>query len=465
MTKAETPEAAALAAESSLAEPMPIGRHLRRTLTLALPVMASRAGLVVMMTVSNLLLRDSGALDQAAFAASIFPQQIVQTINIGLMISTTILTAQAMGAGEKSAGGRIWRQSLVVAFFASLLLSSPLLFSETVLGLLEQPAEIIPEAAHSLRLLALGIPGFLLYAVCTFFLEGIHRPVVGMVVTWCGNAVNLVLAYGLIHGLWFLPEMGQTGAALAITLTRWAMFATILGYLLTMKDRDDFALTRRSPLRLADIRRQIGIGLPLALGIALETSCFSGTIAIGGWLGKESLATMSYTINYASFVYMLTIGLATAAAVRVGNAVGRNSPVDLRRAGWVALGLETLIMSAIAIATILYADNLAQLYSLDPTVSALLKITLVIAGLMTIVDGIQGVLMGALRGAGDAKVPTLIYGLVFWGIGIPFGYILGYRLGLGTAWLMWGLVLSLAVGSAALAWRFHRIGTGSLRRL
>ena len=197
--------------------------------------------------------------------------------------------------------------------------------------------------------------------------------------------------------------------------------------------------------------------MPLALAIGLETSCFTAMVTIGGWISSASLATMNYAINYTSFVYMLTIGISTAAAVRVGNAVGRENPTDLRRAGWIAVALELAVMLAVAAITAVFADQIAALYSKDPVIVPLLTQALVITAAMLVIDGLQGVLMGALRGAGDGKWPTFIYAISFWAIGVPLAYYWAYRLGVGVPALMLALVVALVIATIGLAWRFHYI--------
>ena len=193
------------------------------------------------------------------------------------------------------------------------------------------------------------------------------------------------------------------------------------------------------------------LGLPLAAAIGLETACFAMIINMSGWLGPVSLATMHAAINYTSFVYMLTIGLATAAAVRVGNAVGRGigaahsapagSPSPGRRPDG---GRRT--------ADRLFPDHAAGLLTDDPAVLVLLVPLLAgVVSLLVVVDSLQGVLMGALRGCADTLIPTIIYGVSFWVIGVPAGYWWGYREGARTAALTWALLAALSAAAIALA--------------
>ncbi len=438
-------------------QPMPIGRHVRRTIALAFPVMVSRAGLVILLFVSNVLLRERGAQEQGAFAAALFPQTVLQTIGVGLLISTTVMTAQAIGGGRRLHGFAIWRRSLGIAVCLGVVYALLLWPGTTILELLGQPADAIPGGGASMRLFGLGLPGLLMFAACSFFLEGINRPLPGMVVTLSANLVNAGLGWALVNGRWGFPELGQAGAVLAITVTRWLMFAAILAYLLCMRDRGSFGFGGTGIHPPDGLKRQLRIGMPLALGIGLETSCFTAMIAIGGWISSASLATMNYAINYTSFVYMLTIGLSTAAAVRVGNAVGRENPTDLRRAGWIAVALELAVMLVVATITAVFVDEITALYSADPAVVTLLRQALTITAALLVVDGLQGVLMGALRGAADGKWPTMVYGISFWAIGVPVAYVWAYRLGAGVPALILALIIALVVALLGLAWRFYHI--------
>ena len=166
---------------------------------------------------------------------------------------------------------------------------------------------------------------------------------------------------------------------------------------------------------------------------------------------------MYATINFTSFVYMLTLGLSTAASVRVGNAIGRGSAGDLRRAGWTAVGLEFGVMCLVAGITALLAPIIAGAYSQDPLVLPLLGAALSLTTLLFIVDGLQGVLMGALRGAADTLIPTIVYIVSFALVGLPMGYVLGFQQGGGVTALIWSLIAALVVATIGLGWRFHRL--------
>jgi MATE family, multidrug efflux pump len=155
---------------------------------------------------------------------------------------------------------------------------------------------------------------------------------------------------------------------------------------------------------------------------------------------------------------MLTVGLATAAAVRVGNAVGGGDWRNAQRAGWIAVALAGGLMMIVGILTTAFADEAAGILTNDPDVLAILvPILASVVSILVVIDSLQGVLMGALRGCADTLIPTFIYGVSFWVIGVPAGYWWGYRQGLGPNALTWSLLAALAAATTALAWRFMRL--------
>jgi MATE family, multidrug efflux pump len=279
-----------------------------------------------------------------------------------------------------------------------------------------------------------------------------------MLLMLAGNVVNAILAYGLGTGAFGLPASGVVGVATATALVRWGLgIGSVLLVLFTV-DRQRYGITLRHSEGWDGLIALLRLGLPLAAAIGLETACFSLIVNMSGWLGPVSLATMHAAINYTSFVYMLTVGLATAAAVRVGNAVGGGDWRNAQRAGWIAVALAGGLMMIVGILTTAFADEAAGILTNDPDVLAILvPILASVVSILVVIDSLQGVLMGALRGCADTLIPTIIYGVSFWVIGVPAGYWWGYRQGLGPNALTWSLLAALAAATTALAWRFMRL--------
>ena len=438
-----------------------ISHHLRRTARLALPVMLSRAGLVLMLTVDTAVVGHLAHADRqlAALGAAIIPQTVLQTAAVGLLIGIIVRTAQLEGAGKARLCGEVWRLGLILALLIGAGYAAILSNGAFILGaVLGQPAEVSEPGGGVLAILGWSMPGLLAYIACAHFLEGINRPVPPMLLMLVANLLNAILAYGLGAGAFGFPAWGATGVATATTIVRWLLGIGGVALVLRTADRQHYGVTLLHWGGWSGLAPLLRLGLPLAAAIGLETACFSMIVNMAGWLGPVSLATMHAAINFTSFIYMLTIGLATAAAVRVGNAVGRGDWRNAERAGWVAVALAGALMATAGALTTSFADAAAAILTNDPAVLEILVPVLAgVISVLVIVDSVQGVLMGALRGCADTLIPTIIYGVSFWVVGVPAGYWWGYRQALGPDALAWALIAALAVAAIGLGWRFHRL--------
>ncbi|HKF64528.1 MAG TPA: MATE family efflux transporter [Dongiaceae bacterium] len=449
--------------DTKTAEAKSLGHDLRRTIALALPVMLARMGLVLLLTVDTVLVGRAGGRDLAFFAISTAPQLIMQTIGVGLLLGTVVLTAQADGAKRYEECGRIWRLALILAGSLGLIYSLIESHGEGLLRLLGQDPAIAAGGGRVLGIWAIGMPAILLYLATTSFLEGISKPRPAMIISLSANLLNAALGWALISGHGGLPALGAAGAALATAITLWIMFLVLAGYALLLPEAKRFGI--RAPLKgyYHLIGKLLLLGLPVALSVSFETSAFSGATIMAGWMGETALAAYQLSVNVTSFFYMLSLGLATAAAVRVGNAVGRSDRPGVARAGWVAVAMVFGLMLAIGLAIHFLRGEIAAIYTRDAAVTAVALPVLAVLSFLVIFDGVQGVLMGALRGAADVILPTASFAIAFWGCAVPLCYFLGYRLGVGPLGLAWGLVAGLIVADILLGLRFAIVSRRPIR--
>jgi MATE family, multidrug efflux pump len=432
--------------------------HFAKTVRLAVPVMLARAGLIILFTVGTVMTGRAGAEPLAFYAASLGPQTVIMAVGIGLLTGTVVFSAQMDGSGHSRECGRIWQGALIMAAALGCVFWVVLLFGEDILVLLRQPPQIAAGGGRALAGFGSGMPAIMMYMATVFFLEGINRPQPGMVVTLSANLVNAGLSWVLIYGHLGLPAMGAAGATLALSLTRWWMLLAILAYVLTMPDRARYGIgAPAAGVPLVGVVRLLKLGVPLALAILLETTTFTGTAVLAGTIGVTALAAYQVALNYMSLLYMASLGLATASAVRVGNAVGRCDRVALARSGWVGVALVIAITVPVGLASYAGRAGIAGLYTSDPAVLPIVVASMSTVALAAVFDGVQGVLIGALRGAADAIVPTLIYALSFWMMALPLAWWFGVRSGHGVPALLWSLLVGLLLASLLLAWRFHRL--------
>ena len=204
------------------------------------------------------------------------------------------------------------------------------------------------------------------------------------------------------------------------------------------------------------MRELLRLGFPAATQILLEIGVFSVATAFIGKLGPVPLAGHQIALNAAAFTYMVPLGISSAAAVRVGHAIGRRDPVGARRAGWTAIALGAAFMSCAGILFLAAPTWLARLFSPDPAVIRIGSTLLLVAAAFELFDGLQTVATGALRGLGDTKTPMITNLVAYWLIGLPFGYALCFHFGWGALGLWIGLCIGLILIGSALSYTWHR---------
>lgn len=433
-------------------------------LALAVPVTLSRAGLLLMTTVDTMMTGRAGAEELAYMALGLAPFTLLMLMGTGLLTGTVVLVAQAVGAGESELCRRIWRTALLDALLVGTIAAMLLWRTDLLLTATGQAPDLVAGASEVTRILGLGMPAMLGFLVTTMTLEGLGRPRVGVAVILLGNLVNVGLNLVLIPGAPGLPVAGAAGAALATTLARWIMLGAILAYVwcrVPLPYRTAGGAPRpntRLQLRL------LRLGVPVAVSQGLETSAFQGLILICGWLGTTALAAYQIAINVTALAFMATVGLATATSVRVGQGIGAAAKDRAVAAAWLGLVLTLGVMLVLAPLLGLGGDVVAGVYSADPAVIALAGSGLAIVGVVIVVDGAQGAVTGALRGAGDVWVPVGMHIASFWLVLLPAAWIFAFPLGWGVHGLLAGIVVGLSTATCLLVWRLAGLHRRKLQR-
>jgi MATE family multidrug resistance protein len=450
---------------TSSAKPAPITLrvHVRRTLQLAVPVMFARMGILLLIAVDTAMTGQLGAQELAWYALATAPQVPMMLFGIGMLMGTLVIGAHAVGAGREHETGQIWRISLLHALVIGLVFAVVCGAGETFLLLTGQEPLLASGGGRVLQMFGFGLPAILLHAATSFFLESTGRPGPGLVVMIVANLLNIALNWVFIYGNLGAPAMGAEGAALATTIVRWFMFLALTGYVFVALDRVRYGLQGpiESPTALSKRLRRFGY--PMGLAHTVESSAFAAMTLFAGWLGASQVAGFQVTFNIVGMSFMAAIGFSAAASIRVSNAVGRGDALGVRAAGWIAVVLGGIVLGLIGLALALAPASFAGIYSSDPVILAVAIPCMLIAALAVVPDGIQGVLMGCLRGSGDVWPATALYCIAFWGVMVPSGYLLGVVNGGGAKSLTMAVFLGTIVASGFLGIRFHRVCRELLR--
>jgi MATE family multidrug resistance protein len=226
-------------------------------------------------------------------------------------------------------------------------------------------------------------------------------------------------------------------------VSRWLMTLALLA-LAWDELRPHLLPFRREVFAWPPLKRMLAIGSPIGLQNVMEYGVFGTVALLMGHLGTTPIAAHQVAINLASLTFMVPLGISAAAAVLVGQAVGRGDLPGARRAARAALACAVAFMATTALIMLVVPGPLARIYSRDAAVVGLAAALLPIAGTFQVFDGLQVVSLGILRGLADTRVPFLIALLGFWLLGFPVSLLLGFQRGLGAIGLWWGLVVGLA---------------------
>lgn len=431
-------------------------RHLSELLRLAGPVIIARAGVLTMAMVDTIMVGRFSAEELAYQSLGLAPVQMAYLIGLGLLVGTVVVTAQANGRDDWSACGAAWRRAVPYAFGLGLVVAVICLFGETLLRLARQPEDLAVGGGAVMRVIGYGIPFALVYIASAFFLEGLKRPMVGMLLMLIANLINVALNWVLVYGQFGLPALGAVGSAWATTAVRILLAMAMVGYIwFLMADRDRFGVRRPTGGGWRAWAEQRRLGYAAGLSIGLEVGAFTVMTMFAGWLGVVSLAAYSITINLLALIFMVALGLGSATAVRVGTAHARHDAPDMALAGWTGLAVTGLAMVLCGGGLWLFATPIAGIYTTDPAVVALAAPLIAYLVWVAAADGGQGVMAHALRGRGETWIPTLCHFVSYILVMIPACWLLAFPLGRGAAGLLEGVLIASLVSVGLLCWRFQ----------
>jgi MATE family multidrug resistance protein len=448
--------------------PPTFSRHAAETARLAAPLAIAQLSQMAMGVTDTILLGSLGAdaLAAGGLGAGIF--FVVVTLLQGVLSSVSVTVANARGAQAEHRVPHIYWTGLVLSALLAIPAFVLLSLSQPILLAFGEPAGLARDVGAYTGVLRWASLGSLIgIGMMRAFLPAIGAAKRLLWISIASVGVNAVLNYGLIHGAYGLPRMGLLGSAAATTITVWATALALVTLLHGRRRYRHFVSATRPNMPL--MGELFGIGWPVAITYGVESTLFLGTGLMIGLLGETQLAAHQIALNVASVSFMVPLAIGQAANVRVGYWLGAGQPVAARHAGFVALGLGVAFMSLSGLALIVAPRAIVGLYLRldDPANAATAAIAaslLGVAAVFQIVDGMQAIGSGCLRGLKDTRIPMLAAAFGYWGVGFPTGYALAFHAGLGARGLWWGLAAGLASVAVLMTLRFERMTRATLHR-
>jgi MATE family multidrug resistance protein len=427
--------------------------EFRRMLHIALPVVAAELGWMAMSVVDTMMVGRLSAEAIGAVSIGTVLFYAVGVVGTGMLLGLDTLVPQAFGAKRFEECHRWLFHALGVAVPLGAALMLPLFLALDLLPHAGLTPEVATQAAAYTEALLWSTIPLLVFMAFRHYLQGINhvRPV--MVVILSANVINGIANWVFIFGNLGAPAYGAAGAGWASCVARVYMCVALMAYVVWQAQRDRtglFQTDRR--IEWPRMARLMRLSFPAAMQRGLEIGVFAVATFLVGTLGAIPLAAHQVALQAASVTFMVPLGISTAAAVRVGQAIGRRDYQGARRSGFVALALGALFMGFAGVIFLLFPGVVVRFFSPDPAVLATGTVLLFVAAAFQLFDGFQVVATGALRGAGETRTPMLANLFGHWFVGLPIGAYLGLRLGWGASGVWIGLCIGLILVGAYLAW-------------
>lgn len=434
-------------------------------LKLSVPIAISRMS-VMLMSVTDAVVLGQFAPGQLPFILnSWLPIGVSIGMGLGLLLGVQVLTAELSGTGRESESGRIFRRGFWIAIVLGTCLTGLIYFgaepmfrwlfvdiAPTSDGLSTSDPVMVAERSSSVsRIMSLGMIGFMLSSVCSYYLEALRRPLMVTVVMYFGVAINLVIDLALVAGWWGISPMGAEGVAWATTGSRWALTLVMLALCALFTP----ALTRSPKAPKNEARRQLAVGTGTAISNVAEWGGFNATFIIATWISLAANTVYGYTFQIVGVAFMFYLGIATATSVRVAEAYGRKNLIEVRDAG--RLGVAATLIAGVILGGLFMAfgDTLARLLVSGDAVmdgvhlATAITSLLFLAALVTIFDGLQAIASFAMRAQEIVWLPSLVHIASFFVLMIPACYWFGVTQGYGAKGMMLGAALSCAVAGVS----------------
>ncbi|WP_197505862.1 MATE family efflux transporter [Urechidicola croceus] len=439
--------------------------EFRTNIKLAWPVILGMLGHTFVGLIDNIMVGQLGTAQLAAVSLGNSFIFIAMSIGIGFSTAITPLVAEAdaendaVKAKSSLKHGVFLCTVLGITVFLLTILAKPLMY------LMDQPSEVVELAIPYLDLVAFSLVPLIIFQGYKQFADGLSMTRYPMYATLIANIVNVVLNYILIFGKFGFPQMGIIGAALGTLVSRFVMWF-YLWWLLRGNEKSKELVTKIKLFVLDGkmIKKILSLGFPSALQMFFEVAIFTSAIWLSGVLGKNPQAANQIALNLASMTFMVAMGMSVAAMVRVGNQKGLQSFKELRRIAFSIFLLTIFFEIVFATFFLLFHEYLPQIYvdmnDVDNYIDnreviSIASKLLIAAAIFQISDGIQVVVLGALRGMQDVLIPTVITFISYWMIGFPVSYFLGKSNAYGSFGIWLGLLAGLTAAAILLFLRFN----------
>ncbi len=432
---------------------------------LAYPIILGMLGHTLIGIVDNIMVGKLGSTELAAVSLGNSFIFIAMSLGIGFSTAITPLIAEADAEKDEKKIRSTFHHGLLLCTVLGVALFALIVLAKPIMLLMHQPKEVVEMAYPYIDWVAFSLIPVIIYQGYKQFADGLSRTKYSMYAIFMANVVHIFFNYVLIYGVWIFPKLGILGAALGTVISR-IMMVVFMHYLLKYDTSIKIYFKNFSfrEIKKSVLKKIINLGTPSAMQMLFEVSLFTGAIWLSGSIGKTSQAANQIALTLATLTFMFAMGLSVTAMIRISNQKGLKDYVNLVVVAKSIYLLAIIIEIVFAILFIVFHNYLPPLFlNLENTQQAVDNIEviqiasklLLVAAVFQISDGLQVVVLGALRGLQDVKYPMYITFVAYWLIGFPISIYLGLKTELKAVGIWIGLLAGLTVAAIFLYIRFN----------
>ena len=434
-------------------------------LKLAYPVILGMLGHTLVGIVDNIMVGQLGATALAAVSLGNSFIFVAMSLGIGFSTAITPLVAASSSIEDHNQTRDILKNSVFLCILIGVSLFFSILLFKPFIIYMKQPQEVVDLALPYLDIVAFSLIPLIWFQAYKQFADGLSFTKYAMYATFIANGLNIFINYLLIYGHWGFPKMEILGAGIGTLISRIAMVYIIFWF---MKNNQKF-MPFLSGANLKNISKNIclkimNLGIPTAMQMFFEVVLFVGAVWIAGLIDTPSQAANQIAMSVVSFTFMFALGLSVATTIRVGNQFGQKDFKKLKIVAYSNFLLTIILMFGFALIFLFFHDLIPHLF-LDENIKVnqneiLLVINIasqliLIAAFFQLFDGLQVVILGALKGMQDVKIPTIITFISYWVIGFSIMVYLALYTHLKAQGIWIGFLIGLFASSSLLYWRFR----------
>jgi MATE family multidrug resistance protein len=434
---------------------------------LAYPVILGMLGHTLISIVDNIMVGNLGSTELAAVSLGGSFVFIGMSLGIGFSTAITPLVSMADAEKDDKKIRSVFHHGLLSCVILGVFVFILIVLAKPIMYIMHQPKEVIDLASPYIDWVAFSLIPVIIFQGYKQFADGLSRTKYSMYAIFMANIIHIIINYVLIYGVWIFPKLGIIGAALGTVISRILM-VVFMHYIMKNNAQLNpyFKNFSFREIKKTMLKKIASLGIPSAMQMLFEVALFTAAIWLCGSIGKTSQAANQIALTLATTTFMFAMGLSVAATIRVGNNKGlmdyKNLIIVARSVFLLAIILETffgllfVILHNFLPHLFLNMENINQAIENKEVIIIASKLLLV-AAVFQISDGIQVVVLGALRGLQDVKVPMYITFVAYWVVGFPISFFLGKYTELKSVGVWIGLLAGLSTAALFLYLRFHKL--------